>query len=98
MIPSTSLPMTNMSNETSSAVLARLAAIESVLGIRADPTSPAPSTLSSNTSRVAVTTEENEGDPSLRGLWQATANLRKFNDPKNVKVWSRTVVSQLWVS
>jgi hypothetical protein len=97
-IPPMSLPISGMSNETSSAVLARLAAIESVLGIRAGPTSPALSTLSSNTSRIAATIEEDEGDPSLSGLWQATANLRRFNDPKNVKMWSRPVVSQLWNS
>jgi hypothetical protein len=97
-IPVMSMPMANMSDETSSAVLARLAAIESVLGIRADPTSPALSTLSSSTNYIAAITEEDEGDSSLSGLWQATANLRRFNDPKNVKMWSRSVVSQLWVS
>lgn len=93
-----SRPISNLSNETSSDVLARLAAIESILGIRADLTSPSSNTLASDTNRIAPNTEEDEGDPSLRGLWQATVNLKRFNDPKMVKMWSRPVVSQLWLS
>ncbi|KAF2004260.1 hypothetical protein P154DRAFT_543412 [Amniculicola lignicola CBS 123094] len=86
------------SEDTSPAVLARLAAIETVLGIRGGPASPTLSALSSNRTFGAAQIGEDEGDPVLSGLWQATANLRRFTDPQNVKVWSRSVVSQLWFS
>ncbi|KAF2707307.1 hypothetical protein K504DRAFT_483431 [Pleomassaria siparia CBS 279.74] len=85
-----------VTGETSSDILRRLAVIESVLGINTDQTSTT-QVASSNIASVA-TIDEEEGNASLSGLWRPTANLRRFTDPRNTKIWSRSVVSQLWVS
>ncbi|ORY11746.1 hypothetical protein BCR34DRAFT_483798 [Clohesyomyces aquaticus] len=96
----TPTPMiTPMSNGASSDVIARLAVIESVLGIGNQARQSLISgTFSTNTATVTANVEEDEGDPSLSGLWQATANLKRFTAPRHARIWSPTVVSQLWVS
>jgi hypothetical protein len=79
-----------MPYETSPDVLARLATIESMLGIGAAP--------QGTTSTVSMAPDESEDDPSLSGLWEAAANLKRFTSPYNVKIWSHAVVVQLWIS
>lgn len=55
--------------------------------------------LASQANPTQITAIEDEpGDPSLNGLWQATANLRRFTDPRNAKLWTKEVVSKLWTS
>jgi len=76
--------------ETSPEVLSRLATIEKVLGIGTTP---------QGTAYVAsIAVDEPEDDPSFSGLWEAVANLKRFTSPQNVKMWSRAVVTQLWIS
>ncbi|EAT82225.1 hypothetical protein SNOG_10831 [Parastagonospora nodorum SN15] len=82
-------------------VLARLAAIEAVLGMNGNnhPISPSSGTVIS-TSPVNTTNaeEEDQGDPTLGGLWPAVEFLRRRNVSATNRIWSRSVVSQLWLS
>jgi hypothetical protein len=85
---------------TSSEVMARLAVIESILGIGRNngPISSTSSIMYTNTPIIAHPLDEDEGDPNLSGLWQATAALKAYTGPEHLRIWSRSVVSQLWLS
>ncbi|KAH7093647.1 hypothetical protein FB567DRAFT_177989 [Paraphoma chrysanthemicola] len=87
------------SEGSSSEVMARLSVIESMLGISSDvPISPTSDTFSTFIPITTTDPEENESGSNLSGLWQATADLKRFTAPKHMKIWSRRVVSQLWSS
>ncbi|KAF2027359.1 hypothetical protein EK21DRAFT_102562 [Setomelanomma holmii] len=95
--PATSTGALQCSDDTSSQVMARLAVIESVLGIsNSGSICPISERVSSLTPILTADLEDRESDPSLAERWQATANLRRFTAPKHSKIWSRPVVSQLW--
>ena len=79
----------SLSEDVTASVLTRLEIIESMLGIQLS---------AQEEPNLLARLDEDEEDPSLSGLWEATANLRRFTSPKNAKIWSRSVVKQLWVS
>jgi hypothetical protein len=87
---------------TSSEVLDRLAVIESVLGITRNIAfkDSAANTLHSNSPIGAANIDghEVETDQALEGLWQTTAILQQHTAPNQSNLWSRPVVSQLWLS
>lgn len=78
----------SLSSDVQSSVLSRLATIESMLGIG----------QYSQERSVVADVDELDVDDSLNGLWEATANLKRFTNPKYTKMWSRSVVRQLWDS
>lgn len=97
--PMTSPQRLSITQGVSAEVKARLDVIESILGIRpGGPLSPAHSSFTSSTPYMVPTQEEDPGDPSLSGLWQAADSLKKLMGSSHGKVWSRTVISQLWSS
>jgi hypothetical protein len=82
-------------------VMARLAVIEAVLGISRnnDPRSPGSGTVNSTSPIITANLEEeDQDDPSLSGLWPALESLKGRNATTNTRLWSRSVISQLWLS
>lgn len=81
-------------------VMARLAVIEAVLGISGNntTTSPGSGTFISTSPGIAAISEDEQGDPTLSGLWPAIETLKGRNGSANARSWSKSVVSQLWLS
>jgi hypothetical protein len=98
------LPASTLSpSETPSAdVMARLAVIESVLGIGGNvgrnnnPTSPNSATFMLASPMNSTTIGIEDADPALSGLWPAVECLKGYSATGNL--WSKSVVSQLWLS
>ncbi|CAI6338713.1 unnamed protein product [Periconia digitata] len=91
----------SLSEKGSHDVMARLAVIETILGIDDKHYDiPTLQAFSSESAHAPLLAEENEdaGDPSLVGLWTATANLERYAEVTQTRAWSRSVVSQLWFS
>jgi hypothetical protein len=80
--------------------MARLAVIESVLGIggNINPISPASATFLSTSPMNATVPEEEDVDPALDGLWPAVEYLKRHLVSAPGTLWSKSVVSQLWLS
>jgi len=73
-------------------VLARLAAIEALLGI-------ASSTQSVLDDDVSLQTPDTESESPFSGVWLAAAHLKlSTRPPQSSKIWSRAVIKQLWLS
>ncbi|KAG4410849.1 hypothetical protein IFR04_016020, partial [Cadophora malorum] len=73
-------------------VLARLAAIEALLGI-------ASSTQSVLDDDVSLQTPDTESESPFSGVWLAAAHLKlTTRPPQSSKIWSRAVIKQLWLS
>jgi hypothetical protein len=81
----------------SSEVLERLAVIESILGISRNNVSNDPATGSTHSNSPGGI-DESETDQALEGLWQTTAILKRYTPSCPRNLWSRSVVSQLWLS
>jgi hypothetical protein len=81
----------------SSEVLERLAVIESILGISRNNVSNDPATGSTHSNSPSGI-DESETDQALEGLWQTTAILKRYTPSCPSNLWSRSVVSQLWLS
>ncbi|RFU26520.1 hypothetical protein B7463_g9817, partial [Scytalidium lignicola] len=78
-------------NRSFQAVLNRLDAIESFLAFNVPPSPEI-------THDINFKYNENSQDPSLLGIWQALAQLRKNPRPvQNNKIWSQDIVRQLWL-
>jgi hypothetical protein len=85
---------------TSPEVLERLAVIEAVLGIERNNTSNNANTSipRSNSPSSAASLDEQEANQGLEGLWHTAAILKRYTPPDQRNLWSRSVVSQLWLS
>jgi hypothetical protein len=81
----------------SSEILERLAVIESILGISRNNVSNDPATGSTHSNSPGGI-DESETDQALEGLWQTTAILKRYTPSCPNNLWSRSVVSQLWLS
>jgi hypothetical protein len=84
--------------------MARLAVIESVLGIGGNagrnnnPTSPSSATFMSTSPLNATIMDDEDPDPALAGLWPAVECLKRYPVSVTSNLWSKSVVSQLWLS
>ncbi|KAK0109638.1 hypothetical protein ONS95_002319 [Cadophora gregata] len=73
-------------------VLARLAAIEGLLGI-------VPSSQPVLDDDVSLQTPDTESESPFSGVWAAAAHLKlATRPPQSSRIWSRAVIKQLWLS
>ncbi|KAH7380214.1 hypothetical protein DE146DRAFT_288085 [Phaeosphaeria sp. MPI-PUGE-AT-0046c] len=93
-------PYISTTNPASPEVLARLAIIESILGINRDHDVPHPVAEKSPPPGPldAASTETDSLNQDSYGLSLAITRLRKYTEPHQQDMWSRDIVSQLWLS
>jgi hypothetical protein len=87
-----------MANNNTS-VLARLDTIETLLGIRKNSDASVPVDLDAEED-LDTEQDEHEDDFPFYGVWRALARLRGLTKPtkQDERIWSRSVVRQLWQS
>lgn len=95
-----SAPCLSVGNTASPEVLERLAAIESVLGIRRNmhPPSPQGAGHAPHGSLDIYGTGSEYVDQDTNDLLPATSRLMRYSEPHQRHVWASDVVSQLWRS
>lgn len=75
-------------------VLARLDKIETILGIKKGPDA-----VASLEPEEELDTEPEGEDFSFHGVWRALSRLKAITrPPQDAKIWSRSMVKQLWRS